>query len=97
MVQNGGFQHCVEKQESSQALELLEEEKFSAFIPTSPRAAPIPSVLFVRFPSKISFGGRKRAQEKVLKNRCEMYSKACFSALDCGYERLRYNQLSPAD
>ena len=61
------FPHCVEKQEVLLGLlELLEEEKFSAFIPTSLRAAPIPSVLFVRFPSKISFGGRKKGLGTVI-------------------------------
>lgn len=59
---------CVEKQEVLlDLLELLEEKKFSAFIPTSLRAAPIPSVLFVRLPSKISFGGRKKGLGKVIK------------------------------
>lgn len=84
---------CVEKQEVLLGLlELLEEEKFSAFIPTSLRAAPIPSVLFVRLPSKISFGGRKRSRKSNKKNCYGMYSQACFSFLTLrDYKRLRYN------
>lgn len=73
----------VEKQEVLLGLlELLEEEKFSVSIPTSLRAAPIPSVLFVRLPSKISFGGRKKGLGKVIKKLLWNVFSSLFFILD---------------
>ena len=73
----------VEKQEVLLGLlELLEEEKFSVSIPTSLRAAPIPSVFFVRLPSKISFGGRKKGLGKVIKKLLWNVFSSLFFILD---------------